>query len=70
MSADRSVPWRISGSEALRDAARLAGPGESAFVDRAVRALLEEEGRDVPPPLPPKRNGRAPVAKRARKAPR
>ena len=66
MSADRSIPWRITGSEALRDAARLAGPGESAFVDRAVRALLETEGRDVPPPLPPKRNGRKPN-KKARK---
>ena len=64
---DRSIPWRITGSGALRDAAREAGPGESAFVDRAVRALLESEGRDVPPPLPPKRNGRAPTVKRARK---
>lgn len=55
---DRSVPWRISGSEALADAAREVGPNLSAFVDRAVREKLGRLGKPVPPPLPPKRNGR------------
>jgi hypothetical protein len=60
MTTDRSVPWRISGSLALREACRRLGPNVSAVVDRAVRALLAAEGRRIPPPLPPKRNGRAP----------
>ncbi len=57
---DRSVAWRISGSARLREAARKLGPTISAVVDRAVRALLAAEGRKVPAPLPPKRNGPRP----------
>jgi hypothetical protein len=56
--ADRSVPWPMSGSRALADAARAAGPNLSHFVDVAVREMLGRLAREVPPPLPPKRNGR------------
>ncbi len=65
MTADRTIPWRISGSRALAEACRDVGPNLSAFVDAACREALARAGAEVPPPLPPKRNG--PKAKRRRK---
>ncbi len=63
---DVTVPWRISGSRALAEACRAAGPNLSAFVDGACREALARAGAEVPAPLPPKRNG--PKAKRRKRA--
>ena len=59
---DATVPWSISGSALLFEAARARaaalGTTLSGDLDGLVRAELEEAGVPVPPPLPLRQNGR------------
>ena len=67
---DASVRWPISGSGLLFDAARsraqALGKNLSGYLDGLVRAELVEAGLAVPPPLPPRQNGRRRQAAEAR----
>lgn len=62
--SDRTVRKLISGSAALfrraAEAAEQRGETFAGWIDGAIRARLGAEGHEVPPPLPPKRNGPRP----------
>lgn len=59
---DRTIHPSISGSEALYDAARKRARALkttlSGYLDGLIRADLAAALQKVPPPLPPKQNGK------------